>query len=136
MGRYLDVHTAGATRGEMEAWLDAAAERETGGTGQVWWWPSRDRPVLMVWLDDWSDWESDDWARLAERLGTDDFVSIGARRMHGWTGEVDFVLAVLARFGGVAEDDYGDSHYWTHDEIASGARVGGLRFFETRPVAD
>jgi hypothetical protein len=51
-------------------------------------------------------------------------------------GETDFVLALLARFGGVAEDDYGDPHCWTHDEIASGTRVGGLRFFETRSAVD
>lgn len=137
MGRYLGVHTAGATWGQVEAWLDAVAERVSGPDGDEsqthWWWPAQPEPVLMAWRDDWSDWESDDWAHLAGTLGTAEFVSLAARVVYGQPGAEGFVLEALERFGGVAGHDY-DEHCWTKEEIASGARVGPRRFLEPGPL--
>lgn len=137
MGRYLGVHTAGATWAQVEAWLDVVAEWVPGPDGDEsqthWWWPAQPEPVLMAWRDDRSDWESDDWAQLAETLGTAEFVSLAAQLVYGQPGAEGFVLEALERFGGVAGHDY-DEHCWTHDQIASGARVGPRRFLEPGPL--
>ena len=137
MGQYLGVHTAGAVWTELEAWLDAVAEREPGAgvdeSHTHWWWPAQPEPVLMAWRDDWSDWESDDWAHVAETLGTAEFVSLAAQLVYGQPGAETFVLEALDRFGGVATHDY-DEHCWTRDEIAGGVRVGPRRFLEVGPL--
>ncbi|HEX9939803.1 MAG TPA: hypothetical protein VGB15_21890 [Longimicrobium sp.] len=137
MGRYLGIHTAGASWPRVEAWLDSVAERISGagGDGSLthWWWPSASEPVLMAWRDDWADWESEDWAHLAETLGTPELVSLAAHVVYGATGAEAFVLEALDRFGGVAGHDY-DDHCWTRDQVASGARVGPRRFLEPGPL--
>lgn len=136
MGRYLGVHTAGATWAEVEAWLDAVAERVPGADGDEspahWSWPTAAEPVLTAWRDDWSDWESDDWAHLAETLGAAEFVSLAAHLFYGQPGAEGFVLEALDRFGGVATHDY-DEHCWTREEITGGAHVGPRRFLEVGP---
>lgn len=51
---------------------------------------------------------------------------------HDGTAEViRFVTMTLARFPGVASDDYSE-HLWTRDEVAQGARFDGLTFFDHR----
>jgi hypothetical protein len=135
MGRYLGVHTAGVGWAEVEAWLNTVAERVPGADGDEslthWCWPAQPDPVLTTWRDDWSDWESNDWAHVAETLDTAEFVSLAARLVYGQPGAEGFVLDALARFGGVATHDY-DEHCWTREEIAA-ARVGPRRFLEVGP---
>ncbi|SHJ35420.1 hypothetical protein SAMN05421803_105217 [Nocardiopsis flavescens] len=80
-----------------------------------------------------TDWEPGAVAALDAALGYHPSWGLQvdvSGRVDG-TAEVHRMAALLLRGGGVAVDDYSD-HPWTPREIADGAVVGGLRFFDFR----
>lgn len=74
------------------------------------------------------------WEELVAALGKEPSVSVLANisGRHSGDDQVrEFVVKSLARFHGVAQDDYTD-HCWTVEEILSGRVVEGHGFFDYR----
>ena len=134
------VHFRTASRGEVAGWLDGFCARRDAGPAvePEWLYPDRGDGVMGIGFDDLGDWEPEQWAALAETLGTERFVSVVADVTGRVPGRVEveaLVVGLLRRFDGVATHDY-DEHPWTRDEIERGAYVGPRRFFDYGPVED
>jgi hypothetical protein len=78
-----------------------------------------------------ADWEPHQAAGVRAAAGQQPAwaVEIGVSGRIIGTREVCDLVTRLLRNGGFATDDYSD-HFWTLEEIESGAVVGGLRFFD------
>ena len=78
--------------------------------------------------------EPAEWTEMVAWTGGRRPVSVTARVSGRFPGDDEvreFLFALLARFDGVAQDDYTE-HLWTAAEIAEGRLVQGHRFFDYR----
>lgn len=80
-----------------------------------------------------SDWDPEDVAVLEAATGHRPTWALQvdiSGRIDG-TAEVHRLVTLLLHDGGTAVDDY-SAHPWTLEEVASGAVIDGLRFFDFR----
>lgn len=135
MARSVWVHLRDANEADITAWLDGFAERWTkAGAGERprWAHPHTGECVLSIEFDELTDWDPDDFPRIAAAVGAEGWVSVVADvsgRVPGRAEALAFVTGLLRRFGGVAYDGYSmHLHFWTLDEIERDAVIEGFRF--------
>lgn len=93
-------------------------------------------PCLYIdfYHDASQEFEPEDWASLAKALGCTPTVIVVADVSGRYPGDAQvqsFIVTMLNKFQGLAQDDYTD-HCWNAQEVRSGFRVRGHPFFDYR----
>lgn len=129
--RSVQVHLIDAKAEDVRAALSAFARQQTP---EQWLYPpaAREPSLYIEFFTDFSAYETKDFAALEQALGRQPDLSVIADvsgRVPGLTEVREFVECLLARFRGVAYDEF-SPHLWTLPEIRSGAKVNGHHFFD------
>jgi hypothetical protein len=127
------VHLRDATELEVKDYLVRAYPLQPD---PPWVCATSGDPVLYVDFYRDIEWEFSAALRdaLRRELGCDPATSVAVDVSGRHSGDEEvrcFVNSILARFAGVAQDEYTD-HIWTKEQIRMGHRVQGHTFFDYR----
>ena len=128
--RSVVVYLSDATEEEVAASLRQAYPYQPGPP-----WVDEVDGDSVLYIDFYRDGpqecEPEEWAQIVASVGSSP-VAVTADvsgRHPGDEQALRFVISLLRRFGGVAQDDY-TRHLWTQEELATGSTAEGHPFFD------
>ena len=138
MMRSVIAYLTGTTRNEVSEFLDQYYPSEAyrhEHTDAFNWIVYKDGDAVL-WIGFYNDLASEggpeEVARITRALGEEIIVSVSADVSGRHKGQYEatiFIVGLLSRFHGVAEEDLSD-HLWTLQELLNYSRYQGRLFFE------
>ena len=122
---------ARVTSEELGSYLDSLVPRR--GAAEQWLYPDPDKKILYIQITDdlYDELEPETLEEVLAHFGGERVTCLSIDVSGRYPGEEEvkeIVSMLLRRFEGIAMDDWSE-HLWTLEEIVSGRRWNGQRFF-------